>query len=190
MKRLFISIIVISLYFFLTIQVFATGTISTGVSSSSINVGDMVNVSVNLSGVSIATLTSKLSFDTQKLQYISGPSNSNVVNGKVIYTWTDPNGGETPKTGGTIATFTFKAISAGTASFSVSGDYFTPDEVSANPAFVGASVNIKSIVVTPTPTSTPIPTVVPTVIPTLIPSVKPTSNPTVVPTVKPTIGRK
>ena len=35
--------------------------------------------------------------------------NSNFVNGRVIYTWTDQSGGLNPKTSGTIASFKFKA---------------------------------------------------------------------------------
>ena len=63
-------------------------------------------------------------------------------------------GGENPKTDGTIATFKFKAKATGNASFSVSGNFYTPDETSLNPSFSGASVSIKeNTPVTPTPPS-------------------------------------
>ena len=73
---------------------------------------------------------------------MSGPSNSNFRNGRIIYTWTDPNGGETPISNGTIATFTLKAISSGTATFTISGDFYTPEEVLADLSFSGTSINI------------------------------------------------
>ena len=195
MKKICISIAVISLIFIIKTHAYAVGSVSVSVDKTSLNIGDTVNVSINLSGASVATLTSRLTFDTQKLQYVSGPSNSNVVNGKVIYTWTDSNGGATPKTGGSIAIFKFKAIKEGTANFNVSGDFFSPEETAVNPSFSGASISIKNPVPPPTPTPTPIPPtptpvpptptpVPPTPTPNITP--KPTTNPTVAPTQKPT----
>ncbi len=52
-------------------------------------------------------------------------------------------GGDNPKTGGTIVTFKFKAKQAGKASFSVNGDFYSPDEKNINPSFSGTSVTIK-----------------------------------------------
>ena len=82
--------------------------------------------------------------DTQKVDYVSGPANSNFSNGRAIYTWTDLTGGASPLTGGTIASFTFRAKAEGTANFGISGDFFTPEETSANPAFSGISVQINN----------------------------------------------
>lgn len=52
-------------------------------------------------------------------------------------------GGDTPKTSGTIVTFKFKAKQTGKASFSVNGDFYSPDETNINPSFSGTSVTIK-----------------------------------------------
>lgn len=145
MKKILISIIGILMYFILFSRVEAAGTVSLSASKTSVNVGDTFNVSINLSGASIATLTARISFDTQKVSYVSGPNNSNFSGGRVIYTWTDSTGGSAPLTGGTIAIFTFKAKEAGNVNFAVSGNFFTPDEISTNPSFSGTSVNIKSI---------------------------------------------
>ena len=77
-------------------NVLAVGNVSLVTSKTNVNVGDEFTVNVNLSGVSIASLTVRVNVDTTKVQYIKGSGNSNFRNGKVIYTWTDPNGGETP----------------------------------------------------------------------------------------------
>lgn len=71
------------------------------------------------------------------------------LNGRAIYTWTDPTGGDNPKTGGTIVTFKFKAKATGKASFSVSGDFYSPDETNINPSFSGTSVTIQEKQTTP-----------------------------------------
>lgn len=159
------KIIYLSLLFFVCLLLFSTksqaATIKLNTSKNSVTVGDEFNVSVNLSGASVATLTTRITVDTSKVEYVSGPSNTNFSNGKVIYTWTDPTGGENPKTDGTIATFKFKAKTSGTANFSISGNFYTPDETAVNPNFSGTSVTIKEKETTsekPTPTPTPTPT--------------------------------
>lgn len=112
-------------------------------SKSNLKVGEEFTISVNLSNASVASLTARVTVDTSKIQYVSGPANSNFVNGKAIYVWTDATGGSSPLTGGTIVSFKFKAIAAGTASFSVSGDFFGVDKTNLNPSFSGTSVNIQ-----------------------------------------------
>ncbi len=149
MKKLLVCVFSFIAYFFIVSQVQAVGNVSLSTNKSSVYVDDTFSVSINLSGVSVASLTSRMNIDTQKVEYVSGPSNSNYSNGRIIYTWTDPNGGASPITGGTIATFTFKAKSQGNANFSVTGDFFTPDEVSASPSFSGTTVSVKNIEVNP-----------------------------------------
>lgn len=143
-KKIYITIVsFLFLLLLCSVKSNAAGSIRLSPSKSSVTVGDEFNVSVNLSGASVATLTTRITIDTSKVDYVSGPSNTNFSNGRVIYTWTDPTGGENPKTDGTIATFKFRAKVAGTATFSVSGNFYTPDEKPVNPIFSGTSVTIK-----------------------------------------------
>lgn len=143
MKKIIISIIGIMMYFIIFTQVEAAGTVSLSSSKTTVNVGEIFNVNINLSGASVATLTARISFDASKIEYVSGPSNSNLSGGRVIYTWTDPTGGDSPLTGGTIATFTFKAKAEGNANFSVSGNFFSPEETAVNPSFSGVTVIVQ-----------------------------------------------
>lgn len=133
LKLIFIGIIFFSILFIAS-KVNGAGSVSLSSNKSSVNVGDEFSISVKLSGASAATLTTRISIDTSKVDYVSGPSNSNFSGGRVIYTWTDPNGGSNP-TSGTIATFKFRAKATGKASFSVSGDFFDSDENSLKPSF-------------------------------------------------------
>ncbi len=147
--KLYFCMIAFVLLLLCTTKVEAVGSITLSVSKGTVNVGDEFSINVNLSGASVATLTARVSVDTSKVEYISGPSNSSFSNGRAIYTWTDPAGGESPKTGGTIAIFKFRAKQAGKASFSVSGDFYSPDEKNINPSFSGASVTIQEKQTTP-----------------------------------------
>ena len=143
MKRikLFLSILL-----FIGIVIIASkvnaASITASSSKSTINVGEEFNVSINLSGASVATLTTRLTVDTSKVEYVSGPSNSSFSNGRAIYTWTDPTGGSNPKTGGTIVTFKFRAKQTGKASFQVSGEFYDPDENPITVSFSGTNVTI------------------------------------------------
>lgn len=147
--KVYLCVIFFILILLCSSKVKAAGTISLSASKSTVNVGDEFSVSVNLSGASVATLTTRVTVDTSKVDYVSGPSNSSFSNGRAIYTWTDPTGGDNPKTGGTIVTFKFRAKATGKASFSVSGDFYSPNETNINPSFSGTSVTIQEKQVVP-----------------------------------------
>ncbi len=80
--RIYLCIIFFMIILLVSGKVKAAGTISLSASKSTVNVGDEFSVSVNLSGASVATLTSKVTVDTSKVEYVSGPSNSNFSNRK------------------------------------------------------------------------------------------------------------
>ena len=155
MKRLkiYFGILIFILFMIITTKINAVGTVKLSSNKSTITVGDEFSITVNLTGASAATLTTRISVDASKVEYVSGPSNSSYSNGRVIYTWTDPTGGANPKTG-TLATFKFKSKQAGKASFSVNGDFYDSDENPINPTFSGTSVTIQEKAVTPTPPPT------------------------------------
>ena len=71
-----------------TVSSQAAGSIRLSSSKSNVTVGEEFNISVNLSGASVATLTSRVTIDTSKVEYVSGPANTNFSNGRIIYTWT------------------------------------------------------------------------------------------------------
>ncbi len=148
MKKILLEIIlIIILLMLLTVNSYAAGNVTLSTNKSSVEIGDEFSVSVNFTGMSVASLTVKVSVDTSKVQYVSGPGNSNFSNGKAIYTWTDSTGGLSPKTGGTIVTFRFKAIASGTASFGVTGEFYDPEENFITSNYSGTSISIKAPVI-------------------------------------------
>lgn len=126
---------------------------------SSVTVGDEFTISMNLSGASLASLNVKITVDTSKVEYISSneANNTNFNNGRILYTWTDASGGSNPKTDGTIVTFRLKAKSAGTASFSVTGNFYDANENSLNLSLSGTSIEIneKEVITPPIVDETP-----------------------------------
>ena len=147
MKRLKIILLTSIILYSVLINsnnVYAVGNVNLTCNKSKCTVDDEFIVNVNISNMSVATLTLKINIDTNKVQYVSGPQNSNYINGRVIYTWTDPSGGLSPKTSGTIASFKFKAKIAGTASFTVSGDFYDQNENAINPIFSGTNIIVEA----------------------------------------------
>ncbi len=160
--RIMLAVVIFFAILLLAKPTKAAGTVSLSASKGSVTVGEEFSITVSLNGASAATLTSRISVDTSKVDYVSGPGNSNFTNGRVIYTWTDPNGGANPISGN-IATFKFRAKATGKATFGVSGDFFDASYTNLKPAFSGTSVSVNP---KPTPTPTPAPTPVPTPVPT------------------------
>ena len=147
MKKIKIIILISIILYAILVNcenVYAVGSVNLTSNKSKCTVDDEFIVNVGISNMSCASLTVKINIDTTKVEYISGPQNSNFVNGRIIYTWTDLGGGLTPKTSGTIASFKFKAKTVGTASFSISGDFYDQDEIAINPSFSGTNVILEA----------------------------------------------
>lgn len=162
MKKTYISILLF-LSIILISGMVQAASVNLSASSNSVTVGNEFTVSANLSGASVASLSVRIGVDTSKVEYVSGPASSSFRNGTAIYTWTDPQGGLAPLTGGTIVTFRFRAKEVGTANFSVSGSFYDTNEQTITPTYAGTSISIS-----PAPTIAPVqPTVNPTPAPTV-----------------------
>ena len=84
MKKIKLYFLTITFFIILIVctKVNAVGNVSLTANKNTLKIGDEFTVSVNLSGVEVATLTSKITIDTSKVQYLSGPANSNFSNRK------------------------------------------------------------------------------------------------------------
>ena len=86
-------------------------------------IGDEFEVSFNLKGINTSAYSIEIFFDTTKLEFISGPENSNVIGNKVKIVWYDSNGGTEVKQG-ELEKLKFKSIAPGIADFDVNGEFF------------------------------------------------------------------
>ncbi len=137
--KIFISILLVfSIFAFNNLYALSS---NLSVSNSNIKVGTTVTVSFSVNGA--ASWQYEISYDSSKLQHISG-------NLKDANTSDDGN-----KTTKTVATITFKAISAGAANVSVTG--LIVDEAFSNSSVSSSrTINITNVT-TPAPTPTPKP---------------------------------
>lgn len=106
-------------------NVFASDVSNVFLSSSKdrFEIGEDIDVVLNLNSGETCAFTSYLYFDVSKLEYISGPENSNVVGNCVIYVWHDSTGGN-DATNGRLTEFKFRTKDNGVANFSVDGEFF------------------------------------------------------------------
>lgn len=86
-------------------------------------VGDEIEVSLNLKGKKTAAYSIDIFFDKTKLEFVSGPENSNSIGNKVKIVWFDQQGGTETKQG-ELAKLKFKTIDVGTTDFEVNGEVF------------------------------------------------------------------
>ena len=104
-------------------------------------IGDEFEVSLNLKGINTSAYSIEIFFDTTKLEFISGPENSNVIGNKVKIVWYDSNGGAEAKKG-KIEKLKFKAIASGTADFDVNGEFFDENTNSIQTDFENFQIEI------------------------------------------------
>lgn len=84
--------------------------------------GEEIDANIYITNSAVAAFTLEIYFDTNKLEYVSGPANSNLVQNRVIYTWTSNNGKGQDKI--EIHNLKFKAIADGTASIIATGIFY------------------------------------------------------------------
>lgn len=101
-----------------------TGTVYLSSDKQAIEIDEEIEITLNIKDINTAVFTSYLHFDNTKLEYISGPDNTNAIDNRVIFVWYDETGGSNAKQG-ELAKFKFKALQNGIATFTTSGEYYT-----------------------------------------------------------------
>lgn len=101
-----------------------TGTVYLANNQEVIEKGNEVEITINIENAKTAAFTSYLYFDNLKLEYISGPENTNVIDNRVIFVWYDTMGGSGAKNG-ELAKFKFRAKENGLATFTVQGEFYS-----------------------------------------------------------------
>ena len=101
-----------------------TGTVYLNANKEIIEIGEEIEVTINIENIKTAAFTAYLNFDDTKFEYISGTENTNIIGNRVISVWFDQLGGKQAKTGELIK-LKFKAKANGLANFVVSGQFYS-----------------------------------------------------------------
>ena len=119
-----IFIIVISLSISISNISLATENLTIKTDNQTIQINENFKIYINIGNIKVASYTLNIYFDNDKLEYISGPKNTNVVNNRIINVWYDQTGGKNTRQNQDIAVFEFKAKETGVVNFNLTGEFY------------------------------------------------------------------
>lgn len=94
------------------------------ISKSEVKSDEEFSFTINLANIGISAFDLNIYFDENLFQYVSGPENTNVVNGKIITSWYDETGGNNAKQNCELVKYTLKAKEIGNELISVQGEFY------------------------------------------------------------------
>ena len=108
-----------------------------------VNIGQKIEISINIEGFNTSAYDFELYFDNDKLDFLENANdkdNINLINNKINYIWFDRSGKS--EVTGNIKTFRFKAKKDGSVTFSINGNFYTNKAQEVDTSFNSLQVNI------------------------------------------------
>lgn len=121
-KKIFILILLFLMFILNTNISFAQSMLLLSSDITKVEAGEEINVSIELKDVRVASFTLEIYWDITRLEYISGPENSNNLSNRILYSWVSDNGEN--KDNILVDGFKFKTIQDGTANIVVTGEFY------------------------------------------------------------------
>ena len=97
------------------------------ISKSQLKNEEEFSFTINLENSNVAAFDINIYFDNQLFEYISGPDNTNVIDGKIITSWYDETGGKNPKQNCELVKYTLKAKEIGNEWIAIQGDFYNAE---------------------------------------------------------------
>ena len=150
-KFYIIPLFVIFLFFLISYCYANNGIVYLNCNKSIIEKNEEVEIIMNLENTKTAAYTVYLYFDNEKLDYISGPDNTNVIKNRIIHVWYDETGGYFPKDG-EIAKFVFKSKEEGNSIINIKGEFYDSNGDELNIKFkeyqiqIGNKINSQNLI--------------------------------------------
>ena len=128
MKRIAIFLIILIMISITSIAVESDGqsqdNIYLDISKSEVKSDEEFSFTINLANIGISAFDLNIYFNENLFQYVSGPENTNVVNGKIITSWYDETGGNNAKQNCELVKYTLKAKEIGNELILVQGEFY------------------------------------------------------------------
>lgn len=119
---IWVCILALVFLFFLPQKNYAKSEVNLTSNKEQVKQGDDFSITVSADNTDIAAYTIWLYFDDEKVEYVSGVDNLNVIDNRIIYTWFSETGKN--MNFGNLTYFNFRAKTDGIASFSVIGEFY------------------------------------------------------------------
>ena len=128
MKRIAIFLIILIMISITSIAVESDGqtqdNIYLDISKSEVKSDEEFSFTINLANIGISAFDLNIYFNENLFQYVSGPENTNVANGKIITSWYDETGGNNAKQNCELVKYTLKVKEIGNELISVQGEFY------------------------------------------------------------------
>ena len=99
------------------------------ISKSELKIDEEFSFTINLANIGISAFDLNIYFNENLFQYVSGPENTNIVNGKIITSWYDETGGNNAKQNCELVKYTLKAKEIGNELISIQGEFYDSEGI-------------------------------------------------------------
>ena len=133
----------IILFNFNNIYARTNGNVYLSSNKQEVNIGQKIEISINIEGFNTSAYDFELYFDNDKLEFLENANdkdNINLINNKINYIWFDRSGND--EVTGNIKTFKFKTKKEGIVTFSLNGNFYTNKAQEVDTSFNNLQVNI------------------------------------------------
>ena len=133
----------IILFNFNNIYASTKGNVYLSSNKQEVNIGDEIEISINIEGFNTSAYDFELYFDNDKLDFLENNNdkdNINLINNKINYIWFDRSGND--EVTGNIKTFKFKAKKEGVVTFTINGNFYTNKAQEVDTSFNNLQVDI------------------------------------------------
>lgn len=134
MKKIGVSLILFCICAFISIHSFAVENVSQdsiylNISISEIKNEEEFSFTINVANARIAAFDITILFNSELLEYISGPANTNVIGNKILTVWYDETGGKNVRQNSELVKYTFKAKKIENEFISIQGEFYNEEGV-------------------------------------------------------------
>ena len=136
----------IILFNFNNIYASTKGNVYLSSNKQEVNIGDEIEISINIEGFNTSAYDFEFYFDNDKLEFLENANdkdNINLINNKINYIWFDRSGNN--EVTGNIKTFKFKAKKEGVVTFTINGNFYTKKAQEVDTTLNNLQVNIVDI---------------------------------------------
>ncbi len=117
------------------------GTIKLEAQDSQVEMGEEIIIKVNTENMPIAACNIEIYFDTNQLEIVDRPENSNVMEGEVLYNWYDEKA-ENKEASSNLTEFTFRAKQKGISTIVMEGEFFNEEQVEVKPVIEPLEISV------------------------------------------------
>ena len=96
-------------------------------SKTEIKKDEEFSLRIQLANMEVASFDLNIFFNQERLEYVSGPENTNVVGNKIITVWYDETGGQNAKQNCELASYTFKVKEVGNDLITIQGTFYNDE---------------------------------------------------------------